>query len=176
MGQKFKLNFAISLGENDLNSEKGGIYESPPDRYVPSSSPAKNDSQTSQSCNVIVVKNFRPKGHPSTNGTNHRQNGYGTPVGVTFLAFKKRRAEFGAFWIFLCIFPCFHYFSVVSCLFSTFVAPNAEGLSNKGQACQVIILSSTMFKKILSSIWKSLRASCTILRKVAPLSATPLPY
>ena len=28
-GQTFKLNFAIFLGENDLNSEKGGIYESP---------------------------------------------------------------------------------------------------------------------------------------------------
>ena len=39
--QKFKLNFAIFLGENDLNSEKGGIYESPPDRYVPNSSRAK---------------------------------------------------------------------------------------------------------------------------------------
>ena len=25
--------------ENDLNSEKGGLYESPPDRYVTSSSP-----------------------------------------------------------------------------------------------------------------------------------------
>ena len=32
--------FADFLGENDLNSEKGGIYESLPDRYVPSSSSA----------------------------------------------------------------------------------------------------------------------------------------
>ena len=27
--------------ESELNSEKGGIYESPPDRYLPDSSPAK---------------------------------------------------------------------------------------------------------------------------------------
>ena len=31
------------LGENDMNSEKGGIYESPPDRYVPTSSSAANN-------------------------------------------------------------------------------------------------------------------------------------
>ena len=36
----YGLNFAIFRGENDLNSENGGIYESPPDRYVPNSSPA----------------------------------------------------------------------------------------------------------------------------------------
>ena len=39
-GPEIQLNFAIFLGEKDLNSEKRGIYESPPDRYVPNSSPA----------------------------------------------------------------------------------------------------------------------------------------
>ena len=41
--QKFARSFGESsciLGENDLNSEKGGIHVSPPDRYVPNSSPA----------------------------------------------------------------------------------------------------------------------------------------
>ena len=42
MGQKFKLNFADFLAEHCPNSKKGGTYESPPDRYVPNSSPAKN--------------------------------------------------------------------------------------------------------------------------------------
>ena len=37
-GQKFKLNFANFLGEHEVNSEKRGLYESPPHRYVPSSS------------------------------------------------------------------------------------------------------------------------------------------
>ena len=40
MGQKCKLNFGAFLGENDLNSEKGGTYESPLDRYVPNPSSA----------------------------------------------------------------------------------------------------------------------------------------
>ena len=43
-GQKFELNFAVFPGENDLNLEKKKkvFYESPPDRYVPSSPPASH--------------------------------------------------------------------------------------------------------------------------------------
>ena len=40
-GPEIQTEFCYFLGVNDLNSEKGGIYESPPDRYVPTSSPAK---------------------------------------------------------------------------------------------------------------------------------------
>ena len=50
-GPEFQTEFAIFLGENDLNSEKGSIYESSPDRYVPNSSPAnvsKNDLAASK--------------------------------------------------------------------------------------------------------------------------------
>ena len=40
MGQKFKVNFAELPGEYDPNSGKNEIfYESPSDRYIPSSSP-----------------------------------------------------------------------------------------------------------------------------------------
>ena len=35
-----KLNFADFPGESDPNSEKGGVYEAPPDRYAPNSSSA----------------------------------------------------------------------------------------------------------------------------------------
>ena len=36
--------------ENDLNSEKGGIYESPPDRHVPNSSPANRQCKYLMYC------------------------------------------------------------------------------------------------------------------------------
>ena len=39
-GPEIQAEFCFFLGEDDLNSEKGGIYESCPDRYVPNSSPA----------------------------------------------------------------------------------------------------------------------------------------
>ena len=38
-GPEIQTEFYYFVGETDLNSEKGGIYESPPDRYVPNSSP-----------------------------------------------------------------------------------------------------------------------------------------
>ena len=41
-GPEFQTEFCYFLGQNDLNSEKGGIYESPPDRYVPNTSTPKN--------------------------------------------------------------------------------------------------------------------------------------
>ena len=41
-GLEIQTEFCKFVGENNLNSEKGGIYESPPDRYVPNSSPVKN--------------------------------------------------------------------------------------------------------------------------------------
>ena len=39
-GPEIQTEFCYFPGEDDPNSEKGGIYESPPDRYVPNSSPA----------------------------------------------------------------------------------------------------------------------------------------
>ena len=41
-GPEFQTEFCYFLGEDDLNSENGGIYESPPDRHVPNSSPARS--------------------------------------------------------------------------------------------------------------------------------------
>ena len=40
-GPEIQTEFCDFLGEKTLNSEKGGIYESPPDRCVPNSSPAR---------------------------------------------------------------------------------------------------------------------------------------
>ena len=36
-GPEIQTEFCYFLGGNDLKSGKGGIYESPPDRYVPNS-------------------------------------------------------------------------------------------------------------------------------------------
>ena len=41
-GPEIQTDFVFLLGEYDPNWEKGGIHESPPDRYVPNSSPAQN--------------------------------------------------------------------------------------------------------------------------------------
>ena len=46
-GPEIETELCYFSGENDLNSEKGGIYESPPDCYVPNSSPAKTMSLSS---------------------------------------------------------------------------------------------------------------------------------
>ena len=54
---EIETEFCYFLGENDLNSEKGGICESPPDGYVPKSSPARYHSISQIAYLKLVLPN-----------------------------------------------------------------------------------------------------------------------